>query len=397
MKLLIIAGSGLSIPAGYPSTLDLTNVIRRGEGAFLQSDGTFAVRELAGNPDPAHDAFVQLIVKYLAVLEPIATSYYAARRRVVVNYEHLYYLALQVTDSETGEHDNPAMGALVDSLRSQVEALIESSGIDPDERPALANVSNAATQYIADLAWQSLRVRRDTAHLQHLVELVQDARLDEVSLYSLNHDTLIERALGAANVSFVDGFSNPINKVSYWEPQRLAEPGASRRLIKLHGSVDWFWLRPEGAGFDADRVGRIVGYPYDTLSPDNRPQDPIEGHPAMLVGTHNKAVGYLEPPFDGAQFEFYRSLSTRDTETVMLIVGYGGQDKAINSRVVEWMEAVPSRRLVIVDPVAETLSKTARRGLGFGIERWRAERRLSLISRDVRDVTASDYRTAIGL
>src|SRR5207249_2611626 len=172
---------------------------------------------------------------------------------------------------------------------------------------------------------------------------------------------------GAAGMEFVDGFGDPINGVRYWQPERFHEPCPTRRLVKLHGSVDWFLLRPDRGEFHEERIAQVSGDPEHTRDARGELQRPVDGRPLLLVGTHNKARGYLNPPFFDAHIEFYQRLIRERAET-LVVIGYGGQDKGINERIVEWMESDLTHRLVIVNK-SEAILQQARgalRGFDFG-------------------------------
>jgi hypothetical protein len=233
-------------------------------------------------------------------------------------------------------------------------------------------------------------------YLRPLVEFIRDGRLEDVSVFTLNHDTLLERTLAGAGIDVVDGFGEVVSGVRYWRPELFGESRLTRRLVKLHGSVDWFLLCPDDGGFHEERVGQVSGDPWHTHDSSGRLQLPLDGRPMLLVGTHNKAMSYLKPPFYDAHVEFYRRLN-RDGVRVMVVIGYGGQDKIVNERIVDWMESVPSRRLVIVNRSGDTLVRRCRGALARGIERWQGESRVEIIARDIRDVSMADYVASVGL
>ena len=87
-----------------------------------------------------------------------------------------------------------------------------------------------------------------------------------MSVFTLNHDTLLERTFRAAGLEFADGFGESVDGVRYWEPGRFEGPEPSRRLVKLHGSVDWFLLRPDGGEFHEEKIAQVSGNdPWHTL------------------------------------------------------------------------------------------------------------------------------------
>jgi hypothetical protein len=63
--------------------------------------------------------------------------------------------------------------------------------------------------------------------------------VDQLDIFTLNHDVLIEAQCRSANVLYEDGFADRRGEllVFSWWPQNKRE---KVRLFKLHGSVNWF-------------------------------------------------------------------------------------------------------------------------------------------------------------
>ncbi|MCP5535234.1 MAG: hypothetical protein H7A51_03250 [Akkermansiaceae bacterium] len=84
-------------------------------------------------------------------------------------------------------------------------------------------------------------------------EAAYDRRFEEVNLFSLNHDRLLENFLRSEGIHVVDGFDventygiRPWNPVLFG-PMRTQSSGPVVRLLKLHGSIDWQRFRPREA------------------------------------------------------------------------------------------------------------------------------------------------------
>ena len=267
------------------------------------------------------------------------TDYYSYRPGRLVSYEDLAYLVGQFGDSKSGEYDNPALAPLHDALRPGIAGILEREQRlqvnDEDEeaeedqddvgRWNVDELAREAWNYIVDIAWRSLERKGDADYLGPFVKFIQNERLEDVSIFTLNHDTLLERTLRAAGLEFVDGFGEPANGLRFWEPERF-EATAGRRLVKLHGSVDWYVVRPSGGEFHEDRIAQSSVYPERIPLPSGGFLEAVEGRPLLLVGTHNKVREYFKSTFFDAQVEFYRRLNRA---SVLLVVGYGGQDKGV--------------------------------------------------------------------
>jgi len=103
-------------------------------------------------------------------------------------------------------------------------------------------------------------------------------RRPPICFFTTNYDTLLEDALALCRVATFDGFCG--GAMAYWEPGRgtysMENPfeavfGCEARVVKLHGSIDWYVSdedtvvrRREGAGYPADEPGRLLIYPQAT-------------------------------------------------------------------------------------------------------------------------------------
>src|SRR2546427_1001329 len=88
MRIVVLAGSGLSIPAGYPCTKKLTETVLDGGG----------------------DSAGAMVLGFLGRLAKLVTDYYAYVPDRPVNYEDLAYIVGQLADSLSGAFDTPALG-----------------------------------------------------------------------------------------------------------------------------------------------------------------------------------------------------------------------------------------------------------------------------------------------
>ena len=109
---------------------------------------------------------------------------------------------------------------------------------------------------------------------------------------------------------------------------------------------------------------------------------PIDGRPALVVGTFDKALRYDAGVIAEQHFRFHESL--RDAQR-LVVVGYGFRDKGINTRLIDWTVGSPNRRLVVVHGNEKALTRGARPAVQGKWETWRSEGRLVVISHMVGD------------
>lgn len=170
------------------------------------------------------------------------------------------------------------------------------------------------------------------------IDQVIRANGQPIRIVTLNHDTRIEEAMAAsgvqdANLGFTTDETTP-SRSFIFSKERLAEP-APAKLLKLHGSIDWYWryapdqqivrLSPQELG-DSEGIWEVA---------------------LFLSGTLNKPHQYKFLHYPALFEEFEKQLE----QTRRIVVsGYGFGDGGVNERFERWLEAQPEHRMLIVDP-----------------------------------------------
>ena len=163
-----------------------------------------------------------------------------------------------------------------------------------------------------------------------------DAR---VQLFTTNYDTLFEQAANKAGFVIIDGFSftHPREFAGKWfdldivnrEKTRLKqeESFVSKvfHLYKLHGSLNW--------------TKEIV---KEKIVQKDNTDDPLIIYPAS-----EKYESSYEQPYFEMMSRFQQAL--RREETLLIVIGFGFQDKHIKNVIVEAVEQNPSFQLLIVN------------------------------------------------
>lgn len=165
-----------------------------------------------------------------------------------------------------------------------------------------------------------------------------DAR---VQLFTTNYDTLFEQAANKAGFVIIDGFSftHPREFAGKWfdldivnrEKTRLKqeESFVSKvfHLYKLHGSLNW--------------TKEIVKGKEKIIQKDNT------DNPLIIYPASEKYESSYEQPFFEMMSRFQQAL--RKEETLLIVIGFGFQDKHIKNVIVEAVEQNPSFQLLIVN------------------------------------------------
>ena len=143
-------------------------------------------------------------------------------------------------------------------------------------------------------------------------------RRGPVSLFTTNYDTLLEDALSLCCCSYWDGFSGgSVAYRSFRYGAKEPEENVRARVIKLHGSIDWY-LGEE------DRVWRVRG---GDLYPE-------KGGRVLIYPQATKYLATQRDPF-AANFDLFRRTlgNEKQKENVLSICGFSFGDEHINQEI----------------------------------------------------------------
>ena len=180
--------------------------------------------------------------------------------------------------------------------------------------------------------------------------LTRPLNLRRANLFTLNYDTLLEKAADAEGAILVDGFVGTLRRVfrpesydlDFYFPAQTTEGRVHRfdralHLYKLHGSVTWHrceanWENPYG----------LFATFYEQTSPD----DDVLIYPTPLK--YGQALGM---PYS----ELFRRFSSAiaQPQSVLFTIGYGFGDEHVNSLIRQAL-VIPSFTLVVVDPAPKS-------------------------------------------
>lgn len=189
-------------------------------------------------------------------------------------------------------------------------------------------------------------------------------RHPRTKLFTTNYDLAFETAASRIHFVTVDGFSHTIPQEfdsSYfaYDFVRRDDDGSSPdyiqnvfHLLKVHGSIDW-----------QNKGERII----KTEAPDD---------PVLIYPRHSKFELSYESPFLDLISRFQSSL--RQTETSLLVVGFGFNDKHLTQPILSAIRSNVGLRTIIVSPSLETAGGEAVEKIQGLIES--GDSRLSLVA-----------------
>jgi SAM-dependent methyltransferase len=297
VRVVFILGSGASVDAGIASVSCITDQVNGGVGVWRHTSGVYVLD--GGNPN--YELYRPRVVPILRLIADIEHRIAADGHRIALTYEDLALVLQQIGDAPSGEYDNPTVLPFADHL-------LQRAGLDRDGLRALCD---DALDYITDSVAALLHRGRLSDH-EHLAAIVDACReVGHVELATLNHDLLLEAALEANGISYADGFEPADHDVRFWTDEWGR---ATVRVIKLHGSVDWFDFRCRRptAGW---RAARYVG--KDPEHPDRPGVELRSPHPTLLSGTFTKILAYQTGHFPDVHVRFHEALRGSDRVVVI--------------------------------------------------------------------------------
>lgn len=380
MKILLFLGSGISYESGVPSVGELTKQVLLGDW-HEHTDMVFYPNN--------KDEFVSRIQSFLEILKADADTYLHERwpKKDETNYEGLFYLCRQIHDHEQAEILNPAVWPYVERLRQETTHLCVP--LPTTNRPiTLVDLAGRACDYIQCVVWHSIPFDKEPQGLSLISELALSDQVDSLDIVTLNHDDLIEKQLLQDGIKFSDGFDEPDGEARYYDPDLLSEGHKKVNLIKLHGATNWFRLREEKKGMNIDRYGIPTHWDVHHLkAKDGSWLSWVGWTPVFLCGSYNKLMDYNFGIFADLQYQFYQALNRHD---IMVMSGYGWNDRGINGRIFEWLSSSPDKRLFLLHEKPEDIKEKSKSAMWYRYDEEVKQGRLIPIHKYLKDVSVSD-------
>lgn len=376
----VLLGSGTSIPSAYPSTATIT--------AQLFSKNWLHQRDQRGYGIPLESPMigreywskVGATLRLLRLLRNHVDQHLALYGENEASYEDIYYLGQQLLDSLQGEYDNPGLlpwlldlRAKLATLDSDVDPFFKLEGSKPwHERGPLTDLVRRCLDHIQESVASQLAPTGKKEGLGLLDELLASSTSGPLNIVTLNHDTLLECFLEGKTV--IDGFRPFTTEADVFDPTCFdSETPSEVRLLKLHGSIDWFrYQGPAGRDLALRVRSGDPSHVKNESGTDLRP--PTQR--LLLAGTTNKELAYGAGIFLELMFQFHRVLKgTR----LLVVSGYGFGDKGINNRIWAWLDAHPENKLMVLHEDVESLHQRAKASLAENYRRHRESKKFAYV------------------
>jgi len=392
---MLFLGSGVSFGTELPCSKKITESILSSEW-YSHSDELY-YRGPQPNPAFREDNLVPRLQNFLRLLKEYADAYYAIKNRQEANYEDLYYLAQQIEDEELGEIHNPAVLPFVTEVKDKTVALCgrDKFGI---KDLTFKELGWKACTFIECALWHLLSTNRVPEGMNLIRDLTLSADVKTLDIFALNHDLLVEKLLQHHSLQYADGFGLPDGDVRFFSPSTY-DADIKVRLFKLHGSINWFWFRRREGDISIAEYGIPINNDvWHCRDKKGEFIDNLEGAPRLLIGTYNKIPKYGYGIFSEVHLRFQSILAGCN---LMVMSGYGWNDRGISLRIREWLNSSMDKRLYLLhqNPESEIRDKS-KSGMWHWYEPWVKEGRLIPIKKWLSEISLAELlgiikRTAI--
>jgi hypothetical protein len=375
-------GAGISRASGKPLAPEITQSALD-EQWHLATDQIFYPGPA---PNPALvDSVTPAVQQFLSAVNTIAREYIGELSRTPTprepQYEDLFSLAHQVFRPEIDHTPNLAVVEFLRRLRTETEPLHSGFKGGSSGGVGFAGLADTACDFLHWVVHNKLTAdEKPRSGLDAITETVK--HVDELDIFTLNHDVLIEAQCRADAVDYEDGFADRHGELLAFNgwPERTRQ---KVRLFKLHGSVNWYlydfpgWARqyaiPDKDAFHShDQNGTLVR--------------PADWKAAFLSGTVVKEQFYGIGFFGDIFAAFQRHLAPHKH---LICCGYGFGDPGINSRIYQWLcdRLDGSNRLVVLNQGTEA---TFFADKPYWLQHLHEQRRLILVNKWLQDCTVAD-------
>ncbi len=338
MKLILFLASGVSIDSGHPNVVALTK-------ALLNSKN-----------HPSETKFLKALKNYDKKARQLGGTYTSPRRylkhgeifRNDTSYEDLYYLCEEITLFDWGQHNNAMIPAFMESLVQDFSPWLKENS----KRRKLLEIgkfANSAKKYINKTIIENLGSPKEIVGLDLIIQLAEYPKITSLEIITLNHDLLVEDFLTRKGIEFIDGFSNPDGNVRWFEPDTYLS-NKKVKLIKLHGSIDWYSFAVNGV----EKIGKITGdCSIEIKNSGGKNLQFLNNSPKVLSGL-NKINYYNSGFYTDIHYYFQRALYQN---SLMAMSGYGWGDDPINTRLMTWLDRKKENKLILLHRDPEELMK----------------------------------------
>lgn len=384
MKPLVFLGSGISKPSGLPDVAGLTAALLEPIWYKHTDSNFYRRREHAACPE------TQQCQVFLRRLMERVRPYYERHRQTEPNYEDLFSLVEQLMHEDLNWDENAAIEPFTAEMKIQVRDLC----VPPTPvygEYSFVRLASTTLNFIQCVVWHRLRFDAEPVGLKLLSEIAAFPTAKPLTICTLNHDLLVERFFKSVGTPVVDGFGPEEGGVRFFEKSEFRKTSEGPVLLKLHGSINWWRLRPNDGDPHDDRIGILTKSIHDCRSKSGRRFTDLESRPSFLTGSYNKIVSYGGGISLALMDELNQAL---EQHQCLVMSGYGWSDRGINMRLKNWLWGSRERRIILLHQDPESLH--ASKGLWASFDDFVKSEKLVLIRKWFCNASMDDLRAVLG-
>lgn len=327
MNLILFLGSGISLESGLPKVSDLSESI------------------LNSAKHPRESMFLRALKNYDDKARLVGGTTYTSSKETVgeiyrdsTSYEDLYYLCEEIALFDWGLHNNAMVSAFMEALIQEF-SFLKSNSIQ-NKLLEIGKYAHSAKSFINNEILVNLNTPEEIKGLDLIVQLTNNTKVTSLEILTLNHDLLVERLFKENGIECADGFGKADGDVRWFEPDNYLSD-LKVKLIKLHGSIDWYSFLIDGyekmAKIECDNISEKRNLSGTRLQLLNK-------SPKVLSGL-NKIKYYNSGIFTDIHYYFQRALYQN---SLMIMSGYGWGDDAINNRLMTWLDKKRENKMILL-------------------------------------------------
>ena len=339
-KIAFLFGSGISIPSKIPGTKDISKIIFNEHQIVRDSSENFFFDDPKKFEWSLYKEVPKRVQNFLKILKSELEEYYKDKDRSI-NYEDVFYLLDFIEYNYYEKEGNPAFKYIFKEFEPKIERLLVP--LDPllQDSFNMNDLLNESKRFIKQIVSKLLARKAESFDgLNFLNQIILKNEFTKIDIFTLNHDTVLEQFFENYGHGYNDGFQIDKDNFNSWFPQKF-DNNDIIKLYKIHGSVNWQYYNQES--WEDNRISKIA------LSKLHRFD--IISNALIIIGTHNKMSDYIKDLYLELYYRFYKSLNSHN---LLIVVGYGFNDRGINQKIFNWLFN-PENKIIIIDPKVDEI------------------------------------------
>jgi len=324
-KIILLFGSGISVEAGFPVSSDLTKDLLNTSIFYKTTSGSY---NWGGRNNTDKVLCCNQVYKGLLIVN----SYLFKELGKAPNYEEIYYYCRLFVQTRRDEYED-----FYKYIEKQSTLILgERIKFDNSGFQKAFFLLHEVCNYIQHFIWNRLSLNiHDTSYLSLLKEIYDLEDTDEINIFTLNHDLVLEKFFSDNNIDYIDGFekdNSEIDKeVRFWDPEQYKKQSRIK-LYKLHGSINWIVFDNES---EPEKLGMSNNKDIYHIKKQGQYLIPSNGRPLFLTGTDNKLIDYNSNQF--IQFYIQNFTEVLSRYKKIIVSGYSYGDIGINKILRDWL------------------------------------------------------------